>query len=341
MLRPRLAWNALRALLPALSLLASLAGGCSRHPTSGTAPESGASAGAVLAPLPTPAPNELTSFEFSQMPLAVGNRWDYRVVTSMRLVFPDGSQETSVRSSMLRSETTGEVTLNEQRYFLQSEYDPQQAPPAGPLYAVRADASGLYHLDLFLLDPADIAPSVPDLPWSRQIVASAREAAARSPHRAAFEAEAQRLGARLQAAVFPTLTSLPGFPGVPGLPPRGQETGFRHGSPRPGEIPMLLYPMLRGSRWIVREVPRFTRSVEGREPLTVPAGSFSTWVVRGGGENFGPYDRVQFWYANEGLIRVRAQGSVLAVDDTGRPVGRVHYESDQQLLSFSQVAYPL
>ena len=319
-----------------------MAVGCGERRDAGHAlRDAGRSAGTLLAPLPAPSPSELLSVDFTHMPLAIGNRWDYRLTFSMRLVYADGSQETSVQSSILRSETTGETILNEQWYFLQSEYDPQQTTSPGPLYAVRADASGLYHLDLFLRDPADAASIAPGLPWARQLEASARAVGARSPHRAALEAAAQRLGARMQAALFATRTSLPGFPGAPGLPPPGQVTGFRHGNPRPGESTMLLYPMFRGTRWIERDTPRFTRSVEGREQLSVPAGSFTAWVVRGRGEFFEPNDRVHFWYAKEGLVCIQGRASTLATDDTGRPIGRLHFELDQRLLSFTRVSYPL
>ena len=109
------------------------------------------------------------------------------------------------------------------------------------------------------------------------------------------------------------------------------------GGPAPGEITLLRYPLSVGARWVVRDSPRFTRVVVARERVRVPAGVFAAWRLRGGSERFGPEDRVDFWYAPAGLVRIQIHLVGDATDDQGNLTGRVVIESDQVLTDFDLV----
>ena len=87
----------------------------------------------------------------------------------------------------------------------------------------------------------------------------------------------------------------------------------------------------------MRASPRFGRTVIGRERITVPAGAFSAWRLRGTSELFGPNDRVRFWYANAGLIRISIHLESEATDDAGNVLGRVVADEEQLLNALSLV----
>ena len=55
------------------------------------------------------------------------------------------------------------------------------------------------------------------------------------------------------------------------------------------------------------------------------------WRVDGTSELFGPNDRVRFWYANAGLVRMALHAEEQATDDTGNPIGRLLVDEDQVL----------
>src|ERR1043166_3659568 len=80
-----------------------------------------------------------------------------------------------------------------------------------------------------------------------------------------------------------------------------------------------------------RRPPHRARSVLAREPLLLPAGAFNAWRIRGTSELFGPTDRVTFWYAGAGLVRIRVHAESPATDETGNVIGRAVFDSDQRL----------
>jgi len=96
-------------------------------------------------------------------------------------------------------------------------------------------------------------------------------------------------------------------------------------------LTMLSYPLRPGASWIVRDSPRFVRTVVGLDMIHVPLGSFPAWALRGDSELFGPNDRVGFWYSRLGLLRIRYHVEADAVDNTGAVIGRVATDSDQSL----------
>jgi len=129
---------------------------------------------------------------------------------------------------------------------------------------------------------------------------------------------------------------MPGLTETPGQPVRGGDAGVvRRGDPLPGESSALVYPMFVGSRWVVRDSPRYTRLVEGRGRTTVPAGTFEAWNLRGRSEFESPGDVVHFYYAREGLIRVTLHADLDVVDTGNIVVGRVIMDMDQSLTAFT------
>jgi hypothetical protein len=305
---------------------------CGQHRArESTSAGSGAPAGVLLAPsvgIPT-----VAGTAFSHMPLAVGNRWIYEIRVRSRLVEDGPTGEVMTRTDPWVVEIIGQATLNEQDYFVELDYDPRLGAPTGLPFLVREDATGFYNMDAPTLAPS-AARSAPDLSWLTELETELRARVANSPHRAAFEAAIARQVALLRIAT-PLALDRSQLPRHPGLPRPGEQTGFRPGRPRPGEITLLSYPIHRGARWIVRESPRFTRSVVTREHVTVPAGEFQAWRIRGDAELFGPRDHVTFWYSREGMVRLKGRFESEAVDDQGNPLGMVIFDVEYVLMSLN------
>jgi len=335
--------NASRVVTAGLLLAALLAAGCSSQRTASDRDSSppGSSAGTLLGPsLGSVALDPLRDARLLHMPLAVGNRWDYVVRLRTRLISdgsPDVIEETE---SPWTSEIVGAQTLNEHEYFLEADYDPRVVvrPPL-PYFALRQDRTGLYNLDLYYLSTGSAAAPANDPGWAARFAPALTRAAARSSHPAAFAEAAKRLAGRLAIMSMPGRgLGLPGMPRLPGLPRRGGDGGtFSRGSPLPGEISLLVYPLFTGSKWIVRESPRFARAVENRENAHLPAGDFSAWVMRGSSELYGPHDVVHFWQASEGLVKLTLQAETQVTDDQGRPIGWMVFEMDQSLSALTLV----
>lgn len=324
-----------RAIAPALVLaLCLLAGSCAQRTSPTASSDPASSATALLAPLPAGESRDLFGAGHSQRPLAVGQRWDYLRFVFTRLVSPGQPDLTVWSTSPWREEITGETVIDSQPYFLMVSYDPRHAPPLSPPFAVREDATGFYRLDLFEpLSGARAAGGTRD-DWVSRHEAAVRDAAASSPHRAAFERAAARTSPVLAAFFAPELVgNSPIVP--PGWPTPGEETGLRSGRPRAGEHTMLLYPLFRGSRWIVSEPRRQKRTVVGRERANVPAGEFMTWVLQARDESLGPNDRVQLCYAAEGLILVRGHIESAAIDELDNPIGLMITDSQRRLERFT------
>lgn len=320
----------LRTSLPCVLLLLVLAttsGGCSRRETrsaDGPEPSSAASqvlgAGAILQS--QSAPSELLRRRLPY-PLAVGNRWDYVIHMKYTTLPFEGPSTIFELQVPWTSEVLGMYQIGDREYFAVSEYNPMVAAPIpGPTVATRQDRSGLYDRQLFIRGPASVlqdhaSPGPGADPTALQ--ASLDEAFAGSPQRAAFERAALQLSERLATMRREAL-------GGGNLGP---------GGPDPDELSMLRYPLYRGARWIVRSSPRFARMVLGRESLQVPAGTFAAWKLRGTSELYGPKDRVHFWYASAGLIRIHLHSEAAALDEGGNVIGQVVGEWDQSLTQAS------
>ena len=328
--------NFVRVLSPGFLILALLAAGCSQHKSSGSdslQPES--SAGSLLAPIPPGGPEILQRGEESRlhMPLAIGNSWDYVIHSRVVIVAPEFTDEVT-SESFLRSTIIGQLQIDGQEYFMQEEYDPNIESPYTNHFALRQDRSGLYSKDLVLLGGTDAVTGL-DEAIAARLESSVSTLAARSPHQAAINAAVKRVAARLALIRLPrpgsSLLSTPGQPPPPRAPGSFEDGTFQVGEPLPGEIALLRYPISLGSGWIVRDSPRFARFVTARERLTVPAGEFAAWEMRGTSELYGPQDQVTFWYAREGLIKVELRVMQDILSWEGRPTGHLDYHWVQEL----------
>ena len=332
--------NAARAIAPSLLLLALLASGCStQHDASDAdpiAPRS--SAGALLGSDPGAISlDQFTRNGSALMPLAVGNRWDYAIRTSTRLVEPGSPDVIGLGESTWTSEILARQPINDQEYYLQADYDPRSLAFVVAQWGLRQDRSGLYSLDLPSLGPHSAPAARSGRPPDTRFAAVLAEAAAKSRHPAAFAAAAERLAARLAIISMPGRgLGLPGLPGFTGTTERGGDVGpLLRGDPLPGEVTLLVYPMFVGSGWVARESPRYTRVVERRGRTAVPAGEFETWVLRGRSELDSPGDFVRFHYAREGLVRVTLHATLAVRDIDGSLLGHIIMDMDQSLTSFT------
>ena len=246
-------------------------------------------------------------------PLAVGNRWDYRIRTRSEITTDAGPQPPVVEENSLAIEITGTQTIDGRDYFQQSESDPSQAPPNSSVFNLRGNRFGLFELDLVSAQQ-DLATDAAPLDDNVAALMAYVDRTVTDPsQRAAFQRAAAEVAAKI-AAARPTLVGRPGRPGAV-----------------PGEITLLSYPLYPGARWIVRDDPRFARIVVGPERVNLPLGTLPAWKLRGTSELFGPEDRVHFWYSRLGLLRIRFHVVGDATDNTGNVIGRVVTDSDQSL----------
>jgi len=305
--------------LVALAALAPALGGC-KHGYTGDRSSSIASQ-LLGAPAPSPGVGRLLGRARSLYPLAVGNRWDYDIHTTTTVVTDQGAEPPVTDDSPLAAEIVATAHIGERDYFLQSESDPRIVG-ATVAFPMRGDASGLFELDRFPAPAGiaiDFAGGGRGTSLAEELRAVVDRSSATAAHRAAFERAANALAVKLAAV------------GALGFGARAT------GGPDPDEIAVLRYPVFVGAHWIVRDSPQFARTVVGRDRLEVPAGRFSAWRIRGTSDRFGPDDRVAFWYAAEGLIRIRVHAVGEAVDDQGNLVGKVLFDSDQVLTALHLV----
>jgi hypothetical protein len=250
-------------------------------------------------------------------PLAVGNRWDYDLHLRVTMVTGGVPQPPEIIDSSVRDEITGTQQIGDRTYYLQQETNPVIVGPGRllPNYVIplRQDLSGLYEREIVTFFPAAGTEAM------RAYVA---RAVARPAERPAFERAYVKLMAQLAAARRDAATfALP-----------------HSGGPDLSELALLRYPLFPGARWAVRESPNFGRAVVRRERIVVPAGAFAAWQVRGESELYGPRDRVVFWYASVGLVRMSFHYESEATDEAGNVVGHVVGDQDQLLSAFNLVA---
>jgi len=249
-------------------------------------------------------------------PLAVGNRWDYRIHMTSVIITDAGPQPPVGVEAALAAEIAGTQQVGDQTYFLQTEFDPTLVPPpVAVAFRERQDRLGLFELDesgptsdLTLDGPA------PD-PTSSDLAVYVDRTIVDPAQRAAFRRAAAEVAAKLA------------------LVRRGGVRSRPNTGAGPGEITMLSYPLVPGVSWIVRDSPRFARVVVGRDRVTVPLGTFTAWKIRGTSEVFGPDDRVHFWYSDLGLLSIRLHVVANATDPFGNVIGRVETDFDQSLSS--------
>ena len=304
------------ATLLALAALAISLAGCKHaYGSDGLPLDASGGAGRLLAPAGSGIPDGFGSRRGLFYPLAVGNFWSYSVHTRTTITTAEGPQPPVDSDRPWMAFITGTEQLGGRQYFLQSEFDPRAGAIPPPGFPMREDASGLFELDLVFPSPAAAAGGVaPSEPLAAELAATVDHAFADPRRRETFRRAVAQVSEKLTAI---RLTAVPG-----------------RGGPAPDEITLLRYPLFVGARWVVRDLPLFTRAVVARERVRVPAGVFAAWRLRGGSERFGPEDRVDLWYASAGLVRIQIHVVGVAVDDRGNLTGRVVTESDQVLTSF-------
>ena len=288
-------------------LLASalVAGGCS-HKYSAEDPTTIAAAGAANALLaPSPDPGGLQGGRLL-VPLAVGNRWDYRSRFQGTIVTGSGSLPGFDEVTPLRDEIIGTEQIGDHEYFLIQESNLTSGETYG-VFRDREDHSGLFEHD----PPPAPALGVDEASaFARQLSDYVERTVADEARRAAFQRAATVVAAKLAAIRRPA------------------------GGAEPGEITFLRFPLFVGASWIVRDSPRFERTVTAHERVELPAGEFSAWSIRGTSELFGPDDRLQVWYGHEGLLRLRFHAVSEATDPFGNVIGHVVADLDQSLTAF-------
>lgn len=296
----------------ALLVLAAFAG-C-KHGYSaedGSSGDTGA-AGELLAPRPGIAGLGRSR---SLYPLAVGNRWDYRVRVRNEITTDAGPQPPEITEGPFSTEIVGTETVGDFEYFQEAEFVAPEPPSGAPLFRLRSSRFGLFELDAVRTQQQVRVDPSPTDPVAASLAAYVDRTIVDPARRAAFRRAAAEVDAKL-AALRPRFA---------GQGPRPQA------SAAPGEITLLRYPVYAGARWLVRDDPRFARIVVGRDRIEVPLGTFAAWKLRGTSELYGPEDRVHFWYSNLGLLRFRYHVVGNATDDSGNIIGRVITDSDQSL----------
>ncbi|HEY6195433.1 MAG TPA: hypothetical protein VI504_10355 [Candidatus Eisenbacteria bacterium] len=305
----------------ALATFALAGAGCTHHAyrdPAATVDESatGRLLGVSPGDLPTPIPgrkSELGSRARSSYPLAVGNRWDYAIHGQAVIITSAGPQPPGTFDEPWRAEIIGTLHVGARDYLLQQESNPEIVRPAGPVvssaFRMRQDRDGLFELDTQFYPGGIGSEADGAAPLAAELSAYVERTVPDAGQRAAFLRAAARLASRV----------------------RWLQHGSLVAGADPGEITLLSYPLFIGARWIVRDSPRFARTVLAREHLLLPAGAFNAWRIRGTSELFGPTDRVTFWYAGAGLVRIRVHAESPATDETGNVIGRAVFDSDQRL----------
>jgi hypothetical protein len=252
-------------------------------------------------------------------PLAVGNRWEYRVRARSTITTDAGPQPPVTEESTVLEEITGTRQVGDRTYFveLESLFRPGQAT-LGSEFLLRESRFGLFEKD----EQAGISGAMVEVASDASVPPSLAAYVDRTVQDARARVAFDRAAAQVAEKVAAIQHSLHGLRRLP----RGVD---------PGEITVLSFPLHLGARWIVRDDPRFVRSVVAHERVNAPLGLFPAWKLRGTAELFGPSDRVHFWYSNVGLVRIRFHVTGNAVDDRGNVIGSVVFDSDQSLSALS------
>lgn len=263
-----------------------------------------------------PGLGEFGGHGWQRFPLAVGNHWDYLIRNRMVITTDQGPQPPTLTEEPASAEVTDTRHIGDRDYFLYVETSSGSGGNAQiqSTFPTRQDRSGLFQLDaLEVVTPAaTVAAPAGASRLAQDLSAYVDRALAGSPQRAAFQRSAQAFAARVESMRQAVFGRMPGHPG----------------GPDPGELSLLRYPLHVGAEWDVRLSPHFTRTVVGRELLRLPAGMFPSWRLRGDSELFGPTDRVHFWYASAGLVKMSLHAEGEATDDAGNIIG--HFVADME-----------
>src|SRR5436190_19316238 len=128
----------------ALLMLATGLAGCS-HKDSGDDATMGATGAAtdLLAPRLTVGG---LGFARARYPLAVGNRWDYRLSGTSQVITDAGPQPPMTIVEALRAEIVGTEQFGEHEYFVREVSFPQSGSPYSEYAYMREDRSGVFIL---------------------------------------------------------------------------------------------------------------------------------------------------------------------------------------------------
>lgn len=102
----------------------------------------------------------------------------------------------------------------------------------------------------------------------------------------------------------------------------------------------LEYPLYTGSEWVAKEDGHFTRTVEGPDVITVPAGTFPALRIRLDSDFLGPTDQAFVWYGQQGVIKFSARFVGEATDEQGNVIGSLVATSTEDLTELSLVGGP-
>jgi len=293
-------------------MLATGLAGCS-HKDSGDDATLGATGAAtdLLAPRPTV---DGSGFARARYPLAVGNRWDYRLSGTSQVITDAGPQPPMTVVEALRAEIVGTDHFGEHEYFVREVSFPESGSPYSLYVYMREDRSGVFMLQrgggyVGSPDAGAVGPR-----FARQLGAYVDRTVLDPGRRDAFQRAVASMVVKLAA----------------GRPTVGVESANAQGA-EPGESTELRFPLSVGAQWSVFEGSGYVRSVVGRERIRVPPGAFSAWRVRETSDLSGPADRAYLWYGAVGWVHERYHYEVVATDTSGHAVGRVLIDTEVSL----------
>ncbi len=272
-------------------------------------------------------------------PLQLGNHWLFRKQFVVAVIPNQGDPSPPYEE---------EATIDRQLVCVERrdgrDYMVEQAEEQGPYQTFRSwiryrqDRTGLYEADVYISDPPPCATatvSPPDGRGSGTAVDLDSRVAELDPagtpaRRAAFQAAARRLSARL-AIMDGVLQRM-------GAPP-AQTSGA--GMAGAGELTRLSYPLHPGAHWIIRNDPgaTFSANVEAADVLDLRVGRLRGYRIRISTEFLGPADVVHVWYGPSGYLQLVAHFETDAVDEFGEVVGRAVVDQRETLV-FLQLAGP-
>lgn len=258
------------------------------------------------------------------VPLAVGNRWVYRRTYRLTVLPPNAPSHVVFELSGSIALTLGCLdTTATGIYAFENAVEIQRfdnvANTSVSWRDLRQDRRGLYEI----VPAKTEVPSCPELP----LAPTGPGPITADPDRIVAMAAAA-LPATLEPAERTRALALIGR-----LARRAAELDRPRRSigPRGEELMRLAYPLRPGRRWSYDD-PELQTTVEarvtGREPCTVPAGTWKatriehSWVGRSA-----PTDTIESWYGPAGLLRYRYR---LVAGDPGRT--RYITENEQQLV---------
>jgi hypothetical protein len=296
----------------ALLMLATGLAGCS-HKDSGDDATMGATSAAtdLLAPRLTVGG---LGFARARYPLAVGNRWDYRLSGTHQVITDAGPQPPMTFVETQRVEIVGTERIGEHEYFVREVSFPQSGSPYSEYVYMREDRSGVFILPTeggYVGSPGAgaVGPR-----FVRQLGAYVDRTVLDPGRRDDFQRAVASMVVKLAA----------------GRPTIGVESAKAQRA-EPGETTELRFPLFVGAHWSVFEGSGFVRSVVGRERIRVPLGAFSAWRVRETSNLLGPADRSYLWYGAVGWVHERYHYEVAATDTSGHTVGRVLIDTEVSL----------